>query len=112
MYIAETEDHKKIDAHSAALIGKSQKYICPCCHTELVLKSGDIKQAHFAHKSLVDCDSFTNDMSEWHRQWQEQFPVENREVPISLIIHSNNLQSTNRLKSSNKSSDFDTISAL
>ena len=50
MYIAETEDHKKIDAHSAALIGKSQKYICPCCHTELVLKSGDIKQAHFAHK--------------------------------------------------------------
>ena len=30
MYIAETEDHKKIDAHSAALIGKSQKYIYPC----------------------------------------------------------------------------------
>ena len=23
-------------------------------------------------------------MSEWHRQWQEQFPVENREVPMSL----------------------------
>ena len=86
MYIAETEDHKKIDAHSAALIGKSQKYICPCCQTELVLKSGDIKQAHFAHKSLIDCDSFTNDMSVWHRQWQEQFPVENREVPMNIKI--------------------------
>lgn len=37
---------------------------------------------HFAHKSLKDCDDFKHDMSAWHKSWQEQFPLECREVVV------------------------------
>ena len=45
--------------------------------------------SHFAHKKRDECDTFTQDMSEWHRQWQKQFPLRNREVglPQDKPIH-------------------------
>ena len=29
-----------------------------------------------------ECDSWNYDMSEWHRNWQSRFPIENREVVV------------------------------
>ena len=55
----------------------------------MVIKRGEIKRHHFAHKSIADCDTFTHDMSKWHINWQETFPEENREVVIELDITEN-----------------------
>ena len=52
------------------------------CNGELRVKEGSVNIKHFSHISRSDCDDFTIDMSEWHRRWQEQFPIGNREVVI------------------------------
>ena len=64
----------------------TETYYCPICHAELILKKGDIITPHFAHKSIKDCDDFTHDMSDWHKEWQDLFPKENQEVIITLDI--------------------------
>lgn len=71
------------------VIGNNEQYYCPACGAELILKRGNIKTHHFAHKSLIDCDTFNHDMSEWHLNWQETFPKENREVVIKMDIPEN-----------------------
>lgn len=54
--------------------------ICPCCDSEIIPKQGDIKIWHFAHKSKIECDSWYRGMTEWHKNWQNLFPLEYREV--------------------------------
>ncbi len=75
------KDKNFIDASDAL---KGKKYHCPMCGAELVLKQGDYNIDHFAHKSLIDCDAFSHDMSKWHKDWQNMFPVKSREIVISL----------------------------
>lgn len=79
MFIALDSTGKRIDVADAE---KGNDYFCPVCNNPLRIKEGNIKVKHFAHISKIDCDDFTTDMSEWHRKWQEQFPVGNREVVI------------------------------
>ena len=60
---------------------KGQKYYCPICDEDLVLKQGDFKIDHFAHKKGSLCsDSWSSDMSEWHLGWQRRFPDDCQEV--------------------------------
>ena len=55
---------------------ESKPYFCPICNGLLVIKAKKSKSvaAHFAHKSRVDCDTFSHDMSDWHKEWQNRFP--------------------------------------
>ena len=76
MFIAIDENENRIVADNAR---KDVKYFCPICKTEVRLKAGDINASHFAHVTLNDCDDFSRDMSEWHREWQALFPIKNRE---------------------------------
>ena len=62
---------------------KEEMYFCPICNGKLHIREGEVNTKHFAHVSLETCDDFSSDMSEWHRKWQEQFPMKNREVIIS-----------------------------
>lgn len=62
---------------------KGNKYFCPECGGEYILRDGKIKSKHFAHKSLKDCDAWGSEMSKWHLDWQKRFPLENREVIIT-----------------------------
>ena len=82
-----------IDAntHNKTYIQKAIKegghYICPICEEALIIKNGSIRKAHFAHKSSRQCDdwySVDNSMSEWHRNWQEKYAEEYREVPVEI----------------------------
>jgi competence protein CoiA len=41
-------------------------YFCPACHGEVRLKNGQIKRVHFAHKSLQDCNSWSENESKQH----------------------------------------------
>lgn len=62
----------------------SNKYFCPSCHEELIIRNGNVRVQHFAHKSKNDCVNFDNDMSEWRRNWQKKFPLRNREVVLKM----------------------------
>ena len=64
----------------------ASKFLCPVCSEEVIKKTGSMITHHFAHKSLEDCDTFTHDMSEWHKWWQERFPKGNREHVETLTI--------------------------
>ncbi len=86
MFVGYDKDSEQLIYINDALNTKDHTFICPVCGGELIIKNGDINAAHFAHKDLQDCDTFTADMSEWHKEWQERFPLENREVVLSLDI--------------------------
>lgn len=49
MYYALTKDGKKVSSLSA---DKNNKYFCPGCKSEVILKKGKINVEHFAHKIL------------------------------------------------------------
>lgn len=68
----------------------ADKYFCPSCCEELIIKNGNVRIQHFAHKSKCSCDDYDNDMSDWHRNWQKKFPLKNREVVLKLDADNDN----------------------
>lgn len=82
---------KDINTNSLIHIDEVKKeekgsYTCPVCGGEVIKKMGSTVAHHFAHKALVECDTFTQDMSEWHKWWQNQFPKNNQEHIERLTI--------------------------
>jgi len=64
---------------------KGARSTCPLCGKECIAKCGDIVKHHWAHRVDEDCDPWAErgqDISTWHRDWQEQVPQELREVVI------------------------------
>lgn len=53
---------------------------CPGCAGEVVAKCGGIVSWHWAHVAGQDCDPWAEPMTEWHREWQGEFPLEQQEV--------------------------------
>lgn len=80
MFVAQNESGKRIYALKST--DRNVEYYCPMCGGRVRLRAGDINAPHFSHISTKDCDDFTHDMSEWHRDWQMLFPEENREVVV------------------------------
>lgn len=70
---------KRISAEEANKNDKSL-YKCPCCNSDLIIKQGEFKIWHFAHKSKNDCSMWFKPMTEWHKSWQMLFPNHNQEV--------------------------------
>jgi hypothetical protein len=62
---------------------KIEDYFCPVCGAKMILKAGDVNAWHFAHEANACPDTWNYDMSEWHRDMQEQFPLECREVVMT-----------------------------
>lgn len=82
MFIALDANKNRISIENAT---KENQYFCPICGAPLTIRATDslAVRTHFAHKRGTEClDNWTHDMSEWHLNWQQQFPVENREVVI------------------------------
>lgn len=82
MFIALTEDNKKISIETAV---PGESYLCPACGNPVFVKaaSSDNVRTHFAHKRNCIClDNWKHDMSDWHFDWQAKFPIETREVVI------------------------------
>lgn len=49
----------------------NSKAICPMCNQKVISKCGEIKVWHWAHKSLIDCDSWGEGETEWHINWKK-----------------------------------------
>lgn len=56
---------------------------CPCCLTPVRAKCGQLISWHWAHVEQ-ECDPFSEIMTEWHRQWQAEFPEVCREFVVPL----------------------------
>lgn len=82
MFIAFDKDNNRTEIERAEI---GEKYYCPICGEELIIRATDSLsvKAHFAHKKNSQCiDDWQHDMSEWHYNWQRQFPERCREVVI------------------------------
>lgn len=55
---------------------------CPLCKSPVRAKCGQIIAWHWAHISSIDCDTWAEADSEWHRSWQSLVPIERREVTM------------------------------
>lgn len=82
-----TNLNRKMDIECAIDSAPNDEYICPICHNQVIIKNGDIMVHHFAHKTVGDCDSFSQDMSDWHKEWQECFPEANREFVLTQLFY-------------------------
>jgi competence CoiA-like predicted nuclease len=50
--------------------------VCPLCHSAVRGYAGKIIINHWKHISKVDCDSWYEPETEWHRKWKNLFPDE------------------------------------
>lgn len=80
MEFAFNHNNDRIHASDA---NKQDEYFCPLCHKKVVLRKGQVNIEHFAHQSKCD-DHWSYDVSEWHYEWQQQFPRKNQEVIIEF----------------------------
>jgi len=53
---------------------------CILCREETIAKCGTKKVNHWAHKSIIKCDSWWENETEWHREWKNKFPKEWQEI--------------------------------
>ena len=86
MFIGKNKSTGEIVDIEDALNQQASEYVCPICGSELIIKNGSIVSPHFAHKVGADCDTFSHDMSAWHKEWQALFPKRNREHIEELKI--------------------------
>ncbi len=80
MFTAFNKNKEKIHISNAT---SGENYFCPTCDGRLIVKRGDTNAHHFAHKHKCT-DAWHYDMTEWHSEWQNQFPLENQEKVFSL----------------------------
>ncbi len=63
MFIGMNPSQELIRADQAK---KNERYVCPSCQQDLILKQGPIKHAHFAHYQQSTCQTFSEAESEEH----------------------------------------------
>lgn len=82
MFIGLDKQNNRVTAAKAI---HGNEYHCPICEEKLELRQGDIRMHHFAHWKNRSCtDTWSSDMSEWHINWQAQFPEECQEVVVEF----------------------------
>lgn len=82
MYIALDKNQKRISIRDAV---QGDAFFCPVCLEKMFVKSGTERARHFSHFPNCECNDSWNgqyDMSDWHFEWQNQFPAENQEVVV------------------------------
>lgn len=55
---------------------KGLKGTCPVCDQAVIARCGTIREPHWSHKNLSECDHWWEPETDWHRAWKSQFPKE------------------------------------
>ncbi len=76
MWLAETTRGLDYPSYSG------QRGTCPGCREPVVGKCGEIVAWYWSHLSGADCDTWSEPMTQWHRDWQAAAPIYRREVPL------------------------------
>ena len=53
---------------------------CIGCGNPVVSKCGEVRVPHWAHKGRIQCDTWWENETEWHRSWKNQFPTDWQEI--------------------------------
>ena len=53
---------------------------CCLCGDDMIAKCGPYVRWHWAHKARIACDPWQESETDWHRYWQDAFPVDCQEV--------------------------------
>lgn len=53
---------------------------CTGCGNLMIAKCGEINIHHWAHAAKIDCDTWWENETPWHRNWKDQFPERYREI--------------------------------
>ena len=80
MLIALNEKGERIHIDDAVRHGN---YHCQTCGSKVDVKKGPQRMHHFSHSrnsERPNCDSWNHDKTDWHRSWQNLFPIECQEV--------------------------------
>lgn len=82
MQFANTNVGRRINIREAE---EATTYFCPFCGSPMIQRRGQINIPHFAHAkgSLCSDDWKYEEMSEWHRSWQDYYPLDAQEYPVS-----------------------------
>ena len=56
------------------------KGLCPVCGNETLAKCGNKIIWHWAHRSSQMCDAWWENETKWHRDWKNNWPIENQEI--------------------------------
>jgi competence CoiA-like predicted nuclease len=59
-----------------------QRAICPCCEKEVISKCGEFVIFHWSHKNKIECDSWYENKSKWHIDWQNKFDKKYQEIIV------------------------------
>lgn len=65
-----------------------EKGTCAICQKDVSAYCGNIMIWHWKHKSKISCDTWNSPMSEWHTNWQLNFP----EDLIEVIVEKENIR--------------------
>ena len=65
MLIAKNPEGKLVSALETEL-NREETYRCPGCQGRVLLRQGQVMCPHFAHKSLQDCQFFSENESAQH----------------------------------------------
>ena len=77
MRFAKNEDGQKIEVQHSA-----QRALCLCCNNVVVGKMGRERPKYWSHLNRKDCDSWYEPMTQWHVDWQNQFPKQCQEIEM------------------------------
>ena len=53
--------------------------VCRGCRNPMIPKCGEVRIRHWAHRGRR-CDVWSENKTEWHRGWQDEFPAEWQEI--------------------------------
>lgn len=70
---------------------------CPLCDSILIKKCGSIKIWHWAHKSLIDCDEWSEPETRWHLEWKKFFKDNGWDIEVPIEKHRADAVSKNRI---------------
>ena len=68
------------DNQSRILPEKGKIGLCPVCRESLIPKCGTKRMHHWAHRSILTCDPWWENETEWHRRWKNEYPETWQEI--------------------------------
>ncbi|MEQ8359310.1 MAG: competence protein CoiA family protein [Cytophagales bacterium] len=70
-------DREKIEVNNS-----KEEAICPTCGKVVYGRKGKIVSPYWTHSNIFDCDMWSEPITQWHLDWQNQFPKEYQEVTM------------------------------
>lgn len=69
-----------VEIEKREALKSGERGLCICCGSETVAHCGNFMVHHWKHKALVECDTWYEGETEWHRNWKNEFPISFQEV--------------------------------